>query len=71
VVYDSSVESEDEVVEVVLLLVELEAEAVEAAAKILVFGIISSRLVPFVSGTKASENRKPMAEIMAYVQNVP
>ena len=70
-VYDSSVESEDEVVEVVLLLVELEAEAVEAAAKILVFGIISSRLVPFVSGTKASENRKPKAEIMAYVQNVP
>ena len=68
-VYDSSVESE-EVVEVVLLLVEL-AEAVEAVAKILVFGIISSRLVPFVSGTKASENRKPKDEMMAYVQNVP
>ena len=35
------------------------------------FGIISSRLVPFVSGTKASENRKPKDEMMAYVQNVP
>merc|ERR1712025_23221 len=35
------------------------------------FGIISSRLVPFVSGTKASENKNPKDEMMAYVQNVP
>ena len=74
-------EEDEEVVEVVLFLLVVElAEALEAVFEAMfeavkmptpMFGIISSRLVPFVSGTKASENRKPNVEMMAYVQNVP
>ena len=79
-------EEDEEVVEVVLflLVVELAVEGLEVAIEAVLeamseavkiptpkFGIISSRLVPFVSGTKASENRKPKVEMMAYVQNVP
>ena len=67
----SSVEDE-EVTEVVLLLLVVEVASEFAceftefeAVKMLVFGIISSRLRPFVSGTKARENRKPKAEMMA------
>ena len=61
-----------EVTEVVLLLLVVEVASEFAceftefeAVKMLVFGIISSRLRPFVSGTKARENRKPKAEMMA------
>ena len=76
---------DEEVVEVVLflLVVELAVDGLEAIDAVFeamseavkmptpMFGIISSRLVPFVSGTKASENREPKVEMMAYVQNVP
>ena len=42
-----------------------------AGSKILVLGIISSKLIPFVSGTKAKAKRNPNAAMMAYDQNVP
>ena len=51
-----------EVVQVVLVLLEAKMEA---------FGIISSKLIPLVSGTKAMEKTKPKAAMMEYVQNVP
>ena len=56
-----------EVVEaVVLVLLEATGGKVEAdEVRILLFGFISSRLVPFVSGTKASVKTNPRAAIMA------
>lgn len=35
------------------------------------FGSISSRSLPFVSGTKSTTNIRPMLEMTAYIQNAP
>ena len=40
-------------------------DTVDDVFKILLFGLISSKLTPLVSGTKAKLNRKPKAAKMA------